>query len=123
MEHWLSRTELLIGKENLDKLANPMYWLPGWAVLAVMQLNNYAGPVLVSSHLLTGILVTRTNRNRQIIALTSNEGMSKARHDAETPGTSIPISNCILSGNTLRKTALRPFSKQSFILLWMPSIR
>ena len=78
MEHWLSRTELLIGPENLNKLATAHVLVAGLG-----GVGGYAAELLCRAGigemtLIDGDTVAPSNRNRQIIALTSNEGMSKA---------------------------------------------
>jgi len=78
MEHWLSRTELLIGKENLEKLKGSHVLIVGLG-----GVGGYAAELLCRSGigqftLIDGDIVSPSNRNRQIIALTSNEGKSKA---------------------------------------------
>jgi tRNA A37 threonylcarbamoyladenosine dehydratase len=78
MDHWLSRTDLLIGKEKLEKLTQSHVLVAG-----VGGVGGYAAEQLCRAGigeltLIDGDIVAPSNRNRQIIALTSNEGMQKA---------------------------------------------
>jgi len=78
MEHWLSRTELLIGKENLEKLAASHVLVAGLGGVGGYAAEQLCRAGIGELTLIDGDRVTRTNRNRQIIALISNEGMPKA---------------------------------------------
>ena len=78
MEHWLSRTELLIGKENLDKLAGSHVLVAGLGGVGGYAAEQLCRAGIGELTLIDGDIVNPTNRNRQIIALTSNTGQSKA---------------------------------------------
>jgi tRNA threonylcarbamoyladenosine dehydratase len=83
MEHWLSRTELLIGHENLKKL-NASHVL----VAGLGGVGGYAAELLCRAGIgkltiIDGDQVNASNRNRQIIALISDDGKSKAEVMAE----------------------------------------
>lgn len=83
MEHWLSRTELLIGKENLDKLSASHVLVAGLGGVGGYAAEQLCRAGVGELTLIDGDKVSSTNRNRQIIALTSNEGLSKANLMAE----------------------------------------
>ena len=75
---WLERTELLIGEENIHKLKNARILLVGLG-----GVGSYAGEFLVragigSLIIIDGDRVDPTNINRQMQALHSTIGMSKA---------------------------------------------
>lgn len=75
---WLERTELLIGEENIHKLNNARILLVGLG-----GVGSYAGEFLVragigSIIIIDGDKVDPTNINRQMQALHSTIGMSKA---------------------------------------------
>jgi tRNA threonylcarbamoyladenosine dehydratase len=77
MDHWLSRTELLIGKEGLQKLEKSHVLVAG-----VGGVGGYAAEQLCRAGigeltLIDGDVVNPSNRNRQIIALSSTNGMAK----------------------------------------------
>jgi tRNA A37 threonylcarbamoyladenosine dehydratase len=83
MEHWLSRTELLIGKENLDKLSASHVLVAGLGGVGGYAAEQLCRAGVGELTLIDGDSVSSTNRNRQIIALTSNEGLSKANMMAD----------------------------------------
>lgn len=76
---WKERTEMLIGKEGLERLANARI-----AVIGVGGVGGYAAEMLVRAgigHLviLDSDEVSLSNRNRQLIALESTLGQSKCK--------------------------------------------
>ncbi len=77
MEHWLSRTELLIGKENLDKLAASHVLIAGLGGVGGYAAEQLCRAGIGQFTLVDGDIISSTNRNRQIIALVSNEGKPK----------------------------------------------
>lgn len=73
-----SRTELLIGKEALEKLK-----LSNVMVVGLGGVGAYAAEVLCRTGvgkltIVDGDIITHSNRNRQLIALSSNEGKQKS---------------------------------------------
>ncbi len=78
MENWLSRTELLIGKENLGKLAGSHILVAGLGGVGGYAAEQLCRSGIGEFTLIDGDIVMASNRNRQIIALTSNEGKPKA---------------------------------------------
>jgi tRNA A37 threonylcarbamoyladenosine dehydratase len=79
MEHWLSRTELLIGKENLDKLSASHVLVVGLGGVGGYAAEQLCRAGIGELTLIDGDKVSPTNRNRQIIALISNEGQAKVK--------------------------------------------
>jgi tRNA A37 threonylcarbamoyladenosine dehydratase len=79
MENWLSRTELLLGAEKVDKLKNAHVLVAGLGGVGGYAAEQLCRAGIGEMTLIDGDVVNVTNRNRQIIALVSNEGMSKAR--------------------------------------------
>jgi tRNA A37 threonylcarbamoyladenosine dehydratase len=79
MENWLSRTELLLGKEKLDKLAGSHVLVAGLGGVGGYAAEQLCRSGIGEMTLIDGDTVNETNRNRQILALVSNEGLSKAR--------------------------------------------
>jgi tRNA threonylcarbamoyladenosine dehydratase len=80
MEHpeWLQRTELLLGAEKLSKLAGAHI-----LVVGLGGVGAYAAEMLCRSGIgrltiVDGDKIHSTNRNRQLIALSSVEGQPKA---------------------------------------------
>jgi tRNA A37 threonylcarbamoyladenosine dehydratase len=83
MENWLSRTELLLGSEKLEKLAKSHVLVAGLGGVGGYAAEQLCRAGIGEMTLIDGDVVNETNRNRQIIALVSSEGMSKA-HLMET---------------------------------------
>ncbi len=80
---WLSRTELLIGKEKLMKLQNSHVLIVGMG-----GVGSYAAEFICRSGIGTmtivdGDIVDPTNRNRQLPALSTTHGLPKAEVMAE----------------------------------------
>src|ERR1035437_3703293 len=80
---WLSRTELLIGKEKLMKLQNSHVLIVGMG-----GVGSYAAEFICRSGIGTmtivdGDIVDPTNRNRQLPALSTTHGLPKADVMAE----------------------------------------
>jgi tRNA A37 threonylcarbamoyladenosine dehydratase len=78
MENWTERTALLIGEEGIRKLSRSHILVAGLG-----GVGGYAAELLCRAGigkltLIDGDTVHNTNRNRQILALSSNEGMHKA---------------------------------------------
>jgi tRNA A37 threonylcarbamoyladenosine dehydratase len=78
MEHWLSRTELLIGRENLEKLSSAHVLVAGLGGVGGYAAEQLCRAGIGELTLIDGDSVVATNRNRQLIALISNEGLPKA---------------------------------------------
>ena len=75
---WLSRTELLIGKKSLEKLAKSHIMIVGLG-----GVGSFAAEFIVRSGvgevtIIDGDIVEPTNRNRQLPALATNHGEYKA---------------------------------------------
>jgi len=77
MENWLSRTELLLGSEKLEKLTKSHVLIAGLGGVGGYAAEQLCRAGIGEMTLIDGDVVNETNRNRQIIALVSNEGMSK----------------------------------------------
>ena len=78
MDEWLSRTELLLGSESLNKLANSNV-----LVIGLGGVGSYAAEMICragvgSMTIADGDTVHPSNRNRQLQALKSTEGSAKA---------------------------------------------
>jgi tRNA A37 threonylcarbamoyladenosine dehydratase len=77
--HWLSRTELLIGHDNLRKLKEShilvagLGGVGGYAAEAICRAGIGRMTIADNDH------VSVSNRNRQLLALSSVEGKSKAK--------------------------------------------
>lgn len=78
MENWLSRTELLLGTGKVERLRNSHVLVAGLGGVGGYAAEQLCRAGIGEMTLIDGDVVNDTNRNRQIIALVSNEGMSKA---------------------------------------------
>ncbi len=79
MENWLSRTELLLGSEKLEKLSKSHVLVAGLGGVGGYAAEQLCRAGIGEMTLIDGDIVNETNRNRQVIALVSNEGLSKAK--------------------------------------------
>jgi len=77
-EHnWLSRTELLIGKENVKKLQNAHVLVVGLGGVGSYAAEAICRAGVGSMTIVDNDTVMPSNRNRQLPALKSTEGVSK----------------------------------------------
>lgn len=77
MDKWESRTGLLIGDENVQKLNNSRVLIFGLGGVGSYVVESLARAGVGSFTIVDGDKVSETNINRQIIATTSTVGMSK----------------------------------------------
>jgi tRNA A37 threonylcarbamoyladenosine dehydratase len=75
---WLGRTELLIGKEALTKLAQSHVMVVGLGGVGSYAAEFIARSGVGKMTIIDGDVVDPTNRNRQLPALATNHGQSKA---------------------------------------------
>ncbi len=75
---WLSRTELLIGKEGLDRLQEANILVVGLGGVGSFAAEFIARAGVGKMTIVDGDNVEASNRNRQLPALASTEGQSKA---------------------------------------------
>ncbi len=75
---WQERTELLMGKEALCKLASSHVLVVGLGGVGGILAEMLARGGIGEMTLIDGDHVQATNRNRQVVALTSTEGQDKA---------------------------------------------
>jgi tRNA A37 threonylcarbamoyladenosine dehydratase len=75
---WLSRTELLIGKESLDALENKHVIVIGLGGVGSFAAEFICRGGVGKMTIVDGDVVDPTNRNRQLPALATNHGVSKA---------------------------------------------
>lgn len=80
---WLSRTELLIGKDKLQKLAASHVMIVGLGGVGSYAAEFIARSGIGKMTIIDGDVVDPTNRNRQLPALSTNHGVSKAEIMAE----------------------------------------
>ena len=75
---WLSRTELLIGKQALQTLAQSHVMVVGLGGVGSYAAEFIARSGVGTMTIIDGDVVDPTNRNRQLPALATNHGQSKA---------------------------------------------
>lgn len=80
---WLSRTELLIGKENLNKLNNAHVLVLGMGGVGSFAAEFIARSGVGKMTIVDGDIIDPSNRNRQLPALATNHGQSKVQLMAE----------------------------------------
>jgi tRNA threonylcarbamoyladenosine dehydratase len=80
---WLGRTELLIGKAALHKLAQSHVMVVGLGGVGSYAAEFIARSGIGKMTIIDGDVVDPTNRNRQLPALATNHGQSKANIMAE----------------------------------------
>ena len=80
---WLSRTELLIGKENLMKLQNSHVLIVGMGGVGSFAAEFICRAGVGTMTIVDGDVVDPSNRNRQLPALATTHGLPKADVMAE----------------------------------------
>jgi tRNA A37 threonylcarbamoyladenosine dehydratase len=75
---WLSRTELLIGKEKLNKLMNAHVLVVGMGGVGSFAAEFICRSGVGEMTIIDGDVVDPSNRNRQLPALATTHGQSKA---------------------------------------------
>ena len=81
--NWLSRTELLIGKEKLKKLKASSVLIVGLGGVGSYAAEMICRAGVGSMTIVDGDKIHTSNRNRQLLALKSSEGRPKAELMAE----------------------------------------
>jgi len=75
---WLNRTEQLIGKEKLSALREKHVLVAGLGGVGAMAAEQICRAGIGNMTIIDGDTVHRSNRNRQLPALVSTEGISKS---------------------------------------------
>ncbi len=83
MDDWLSRSELLIGREKLERLKGSSVLVAGLGGVGSYAAEMICRAGVGSITIADGDTVHATNRNRQLHALKRNEGKPKTRVMAE----------------------------------------
>lgn len=83
MDNWLLRTEMLIGKENLDKLANSTVAVFGCGGVGSFVVEGLVRAGIGNIVLIDNDVVDITNINRQLIADTTTINMPKVEVEKE----------------------------------------
>ena len=83
MTEWLSRTELLLGKERLEKLQRTHVLVAGLGGVGAYAAEQLCRAGIGEMTIIDGDVVELTNKNRQLPALDCNLGKPKAEIMAE----------------------------------------
>lgn len=75
---WMERTQLLVGKKGIEKLLNADVLVVGLGGVGSYAAEAIARAGVGNMTIIDGDLVDPTNRNRQLQALATTHGMSKA---------------------------------------------
>lgn len=78
MDSWLSRTELLLGKEKLDILKKSHVLVVGLGGVGAYAAEQLCRAGIGKMTIVDGDIINPSNRNRQLAALSSLEGKRKA---------------------------------------------
>jgi tRNA threonylcarbamoyladenosine dehydratase len=78
MENWLSRTELCLGTEGIIKLRNSSVLVVGLGGVGAYAAEMICRSGVGQMTIVDGDLINSSNRNRQLPALVSTEGLPKA---------------------------------------------
>lgn len=78
VDEWLSRTELLIGEENIEHLKNAHVLVAGLGGVGAYAAENICRAGIGSLTIIDGDVVSVSNKNRQLPALDNNIGRLKA---------------------------------------------
>lgn len=82
-KHWISRTTKLIGEDNLNKLIHSHVLIVGLGGIGSFAAEFIARAGVGKLTIVDGDVVDPTNRNRQLPAMSSTHGVSKADWMAE----------------------------------------
>ena len=77
MSDWLSRTELLLGADRLDKLKASNVLVVGLGGVGAYAAEMICRAGVGKMTIVDGDTIHTTNRNRQLLALGSTEGRAK----------------------------------------------
>ena len=78
MEDWLTRTELILGDERLKKLETSNVLIVGLGGVGAYAAEMICRAGIGKMTIVDGDVIAPSNRNRQLPALKSTEGLSKA---------------------------------------------
>lgn len=76
---WLQRTEILLGAENLDKLKKARVLVAGLGGVGAYAVEQLARAGIGHLTVIDGDVVQPSNRNRQLPALCSTQGLPKSQ--------------------------------------------
>ena len=106
MTDWLSRTELLLGVESLNRIKAAKVLVAGLGGVGSYAAEMICRAGIGSMTIVDGDSIQNSNRNRQLIALTSTEGHSKTAVMASrlldiNPGLNLKVINEFIRDNRI----------------------
>jgi tRNA A37 threonylcarbamoyladenosine dehydratase len=113
-DNWQIRTELLIGKENIRKLANSHILVAGLGGVGSYAAEQLCRAGIGKLTIVDGDTVHQSNRNRQLAALVSTEGKPKTEVIANrlrdiNPEIELNIINQYLKDDSLIELMHQPY--------------
>lgn len=114
MKNWLERTELLLGKEKLDVLQRSHVFVAGLGGVGAYLAESLCRAGLGELTLADSDIIKPSNRNRQLIALTSTEGRLKAEVMADrlldiNPNIHLHTITQYLKDDVLKEVVCQPY--------------
>ena len=113
-DNWKIRTELLIGKENSNKLANSHVLVAGLGGVGSYTVEQLCRAGIGKLTIVDGDTVHKSNRNRQLAALISTEGTPKTEVIAHrlrdiNPAIELTIVNQYVKDDSLIELMQQPY--------------
>jgi tRNA A37 threonylcarbamoyladenosine dehydratase len=113
-ENWYERTELLLGKSNIERLRDAHVLVIGLGGVGAYVVENLCRAGIGHLTIADGDTIQNTNRNRQLIALTSNTGEKKAEVVAKrlkdiNPEICITVVDKYLKDENMKSLVERPY--------------
>lgn len=118
---WLGRTSLLIGEEKVNRLTKKHVMVVGMGGVGSFAAEFICRSGIGKMTIIDGDVVDPTNRNRQLPALSTNHGVSKADIMAERLKAINPELELIVVKEFINPEMVEKFLRLSLIILWMPS--
>ncbi len=115
MDHsWMERTALLVGQKGLEKLVNANVLIVGLGGVGSYAAEAIARSGIGKITIIDGDLVDPTNRNRQLQALSTTHGLSKAKLIEERLKAINPDAEITTIDSFMSPEAMKELLKQKF---------
>jgi tRNA A37 threonylcarbamoyladenosine dehydratase len=114
MEQWNDRTRLLIGDDGIDKLRKSHVLVVGLGGVGAYAAEQLARAGIGRMTIVDGDVVNVTNRNRQLLALSSTQGRPKAEVMAErirdiNPDVELEVINQYMKDDAIIELVSKPY--------------
>ena len=114
MENWQDRTQLLIGKQGIERLKNSHVLVVGLGGVGAYAAEQLARAGIGKMTIVDGDVVSVTNRNRQLLALQSTLGRPKAEMMAErirdiNPEVELEVINQYMKDEAIIELVSKPY--------------